>query len=806
MIESLWFDVRDALRGIRHNPLFACGVAGTIGIGLGFLCSAFTVVNGYFLKPFDVRDPHALYELSWDSATVRRHAFDIDEVRTLREEKAVFADVIGFAALRITYDDAPFWGQVVTGNYFTMLGIEPFLGRFIREDDAPRAGERPVVVLSHDAWSARFAADPSIAGREIRLGRGSYTVIGVAAAGFGGFDDAPIGFWVPATMARDFPTRDPYAVERPKTLLVLARLRDGVKTDSATAWFDLWVRQRFSTAPGEERPALARVESRATRLPLTGRTLTMFTTVLAAFGLVLLIACANVANMMLARGVGRQREIAVRLSLGARRTRIVRQLLVESIVLAGPAAVVAIGLTWLTSRVVPAAIVRTWPSGLPPVQGMIAPMDADFRVSVFLVVMAVVAAVLFGLVPALQTTRTSLTRASRGEFGESVRMSRVRNGLVVAQVAACALFLVTALGILAELRELASVDTGLDLDHVTDLRVPVEHRTRMIERLLGDSRVEAIAATWRPPLYGPLRSVVVTPAGSNEVITAGFTVVSPNYFEIFRLPLVGGRLFTHEESVARADVALVSEATARRFWRGRDAIGQVIQLSAANRGNREASGLTHQQVVVVGIVQDAINGSLGAGIDSTCIYFPTHLAAPGELALLVRGRSTMRELGDAVADATAAVREDASFPIYPLRQIVGVQIWALQAFSSVVMVLAVIALVLALSGTYGVVAYVVMQRTREFGIRMALGATAAGIVRSVVKGALRLGAIGTCIGFALAAAMWSVLASVIEILPRFGVVPFLLGAVVVLIATGLAASVPSLRAARVDPAAALRSE
>ena len=806
MVESLLIDVRDAARGIRRNPLFACGVAGTIGLGLGFLCSAFTVINGYLLKPFDVRDPHALYELSWDSATARRHAFDIDEIQALRAEKRVFTDVIGFAALQITYDDAPMWGQVVTGNYFSMLGIEPFLGRYIREDDAQRVGERPVVVLSHDAWNARFGADPSIVGREIKMGRGLYTVIGVAPLGFTGFDEAPIGFWVPATMARDFPTRDPYGVQRPKTLLAVARLGSGIDADAATAWFDVWVRQRFSAAAPEDRPTLARVESRATRIPLTGRTLTLFTTILAAFGLVLLIACANVANMMLARGVGRQREIAVRLSLGARRGRIVQQLLVESVLLAAPAAIVALGLTWLTSRIVPAAILRTWPSGLPPVQGMLAPMGADIRVSVFLVVMAFAAAVLFGLFPALQSSRTSLTRASRGEFGESVRVSRVRNGLVIAQVAACALFLVTALGVLGELRTLSSVETGLDLEPVGDLRVPAEHRSPMVERLLADPRVEGIAATWRPPLYGPLRTVVVTHAGSGEAITAGFTVVSPNYFELFRLPLVRGRLFSREEAEARADVAIVSEATAARFWPGQDPIGQVIHLSEANRTNPGARGLRHTQAEVIGVAKDAINGAVTAGIDQTCIYFPTHLGVAGELALLVRARSTMRELHTAVTDATAAVREDAAFPMYPMRQIVGLQIWALQAFSSVVMVLAAIALVLAVSGTYGVVAYLVMQRAREFGIRMALGATAAGIVRAVVQGALRLGAIGTAIGFVLAMGMWSVVASVIEILPMFGFAPFAAGAGVVFVATLLAASVPSLRAARVDPAAALRAE
>jgi macrolide transport system ATP-binding/permease protein len=806
MIESLLIDVRDAVRGMRRNPLFASGVAGTIGVGLGFLCSAFTVINGYLLKPFEIRDPHAIYELSWDSSNVRRHAFSIDEIQALRADLSVFSDVLGFSMFQITHDDAPLWGQVVTGNYFTALGIDPFLGRFLREDDAARPGERPVVVLAHETWTARFGADPSIIGRELRMGRGQYTVIGVAQQGFNGFDEAPIGFWVPVTMAEDFPTRNPYGPERPHMLLALARLKDDITPQAATAWFDVWVRQRMSALPVEDRPTLARVESRATRIPLTGRTLTLFSSILVAFALVLLIACANVANMMLARGVGRQREIAVRLSLGAKRSRIVRQLFVESVLLAGPAALVALGLVWATSRVVPALILNTWPSGLPPVRGMLAPMEPDIRVSVFLVLGAVAAAVFFGLLPAMHTSRTSLTRATRGEFGEGVRASRLRNGLVIAQVAACAVFLVIALGVLGELRRITDVDTRLDIDYVGDLRVPNEHRAAVAERLLRDPRVEGIAITWRPPLYGPLRNVLVTPAGSAEVITAGFTVVSPEFFDLFKLPLVRGRLFTRAEAMARADVAIISEATAARFWPDRDALGQEIALDQGNRNLPGTRGLGHTQVRVIGIARDAINGSLAAGFDPTCIYFPTHITAPDGVAMLVRARTDMRELRAAVADVTAAVREDAAFPIYPMRSIVGVQIWALQAFSSVVMLLGVIALVLAISGTYGVIAYLVMQRTREFGIRMALGASAAGIMRAVVRGALVLSAIGAAIGSALALGLFAVFAAVIEILPMFGVAPFVLATAVVLLATALAASVPSLRAARIDPAAALRAE
>jgi putative ABC transport system permease protein len=806
MVESLRVDLRDALRGLRRNPLFAATVAGTIGLGLGFLCSAFTVINGYLLKPYDVRDPFGLYELGWDTVAARRLSYTIEDVAALRTTSEVFSDVMAFSAFQMAREDGPMYVQIVTGNYFAALGVRPFLGRMLVEDDARRDGERAVVVLSHDAWDARFGADPAIVGKTIAFGRSEFVVVGVAQPGFASFGDAAVGAWFPLTMARALPVRNPYAPERPRMLTVLARARDGVSQKAAAAWFDVWLKRRFAAATADDRPTLTHVESRATRIPITGTTLTLFTAILSAFALVLLIACANVANMMLARGVGRQREIAVRLSLGARRARIVRQLLVESAVLAGPAGIVALGLTWATSRVVPLLILRTWPEGLPPVQGMMAPMDPDMRVSAFLVLGAFAAAALFGLLPAIYASRTSLTRASRGEFGETVRASRVRNALVIAQVAACAVFLVTALGVLGELRRLSSIDTGLAIDPVGDLRVPPEHRAAIVQRLLGDPRIERISATWRPPLYGPLRRIFVSPAGSDETVVAGFTVISPEYFDLFRVPIVRGRAFTRDEGAARADVAVISEATAARFWPGRDALGETIYISDANQRLPGTRGLRHKQVEVIGIAKDVISGAVATGIDPSSIYFPGPLVAADMTALLVRGRSTMSELRRAVTEAASAVGDGAAFPMYPMRQIVGLQLWALQAYSSVVLLLGTVALALAVSGTYGVVAYLVMQRTREFGIRMALGATVGGIARSVVKSAMWLGATGTAIGSVIAIGFGYLLVSVIEILPPPAATSFFLAAAVVFIATALAAAVPSLRAARVDPAAALRSE
>jgi len=265
----------------------------------------------------------------------------------------VFEDVLASGNVQLSGDRLPLYGQFVTGNYFAALGIRPFVGRLLEEADAVRSGERAVAVLSHDAWTARFGADPNIVGRSIRLGRLQFTVVGVAQPRFTGFSDAPIGFWVPVTMAVALPVRDPYGADRPPVLTVLGRTRAGVHETQAATWFDLWARQRFAGAAADDRVTLSRVESRATRIPLNGRTLSLFLAIEAAFAMVLLMACANVGNLMLARGITRQREIAVRLSVGASRARIIRQLSIESLLLAVPAGAVGYALALVTARVIP---------------------------------------------------------------------------------------------------------------------------------------------------------------------------------------------------------------------------------------------------------------------------------------------------------------------------------------------------------------------------------------------------------------------------------------------------------------------
>ncbi len=407
---------------------------------------------------------------------------------------------------------------------------------------------------------------------------------------------------------------------------------------------------------------------------------------------------------------------------------------------------------------------------------------------------------LVGLNPAVQATRTSLAQVSRGAVGPDARVSRLRTVLVAVQIAACVMFLVGATGLVDESRRLANAETGLQYEQVLDVRVAEHVRAAVVDRLVSDGTIEGVAAAWRPPLAGPLSRLRVVPANGVEH-SAGFAVVSPEYFDVFGIS-VRGRVFTRDEADRNAAVVVVSAATARRFWPGQDPIGQTLDIFPSNDSRPRPS---HTRVRVAGVAEDVVSGPIIDGADTTCVYFPTAVSVPGEVSLLVRAR-TIAAATRSISAAVRAADPDATFRVYGMRDMVGLQVWAFQAFSAAAALLGTVGLLLAFSGTYAVVAFLVTQRTREFGIRMALGATVRRIVAGVLHGALRIAAAGSAVGLIAAAALAQVSDAAIEMMPTFGPRPYVVAAAVVIVATMAAALVPSLRTSRIDPAAALRAE
>jgi predicted permease len=811
-LESLILDIRYALRGIRRSPLFAGSVAATIGLGLGVLCSGFTILNGYLLRPIDLPDARSLYALSWDTTSVTRHGFRLADVEALRDEAPFFAGVAASADAVIMQDGVAKRGRLVSGNYFQVLRGSMQLGRTLTTADAPAPGGAAVVVISDGLWRVQFGADPRIIGKEIVLRQGRFQVVGVAPPGFGFSEDIGTSFWAPLTMARAFGVADPWSGSGEYLLSVIVRLHDRSADPQVRAWFDTWARQRFPESTNEA-PVAVRVEPKGDRIQLNRLTVTLLLLLVSAFGLVLLVACANVTNLMLARGFGRQREIAVRLSLGARRARVVRQLVIEGLVLGVPAALGGLALTSVTARAFPVLLAGSFPVGVVPIKEIMMPIDPDVRVISVLCSAAVVAAVFVSLVPALRVTRANLVRASKGEAALDTRGSRLRTGLVALQIGACVLFIVAATGLIDESKRLANPRSGLSYELVSNVNVPQRMRAAVAARVASDPAVELVAASWRPPMGGPLRLVDVVATQSRIERAAGFVVVSPEYFPVFGIRITRGRAFTKQEADAAAPVAVVSEATARTLWPGLDPLGQMLQLVPPRRSARGPAGSVPEQrlpdyasVRIIGVAEDVTNGLATNGIDTSCVYFATGFGAPGDLSLLVRARRDTAAVQAAVTAAVTAIDPNASFQAISMREILGFLVWAFQAFSVTASLLGVIGLVLAFSGTYAVVSFLLAQRTREFGIRMAIGASVRQIVAGMMGETMRTASIGLGVGLLVAFALARAFGGVVPIIPSFAARTYLLGAIVVLAATATAALLPSLRVGRINPSNALRAE
>jgi predicted permease len=608
-------------------------------------------------------------------------------------------------------------------------------------------------------------------------------------------------------MAGAFAGIDPWSDRHARSLKVVGRLRPEVTAASMRAWFDVWLRQRIP--PGTKAAlVVVRVDSLATRVVLEGATLGLFVFLMSVFGLVLLVASANVTNLMLARAIARQPEIAVRLALGASRWRVARQLIVESLMLAVPAAAAGLGLIMLTVRVFPVAILATFPTGFGSVEDLLVPLDPDWRVMAFLAASAVASAVLITLAPAGRLSGMRLTQASRGQASSDVHGSRLRSGLVAMQIAACALFLIIAGGLVDESSRLANPLPGISYDRVSVIRIAPEVRDRIATRLVTSGAVQDIAYTSKPPgLGGGLPLARMTTSATNAVENAGYALVSPQFFTLFDIPVVRGRAFTSAEAASSAAVVLVSRATASALWPGLDPIGQTLDVATLPEVRADRR-LPRGAVRVIGVTEDIANGALtDAAVDARCVYFPADGRTVPDLTMLVR--TPVDDVAALTSAVTAAVRElapDVPFQVTRMQTLLGLAVWLFEAFSVGASLLGVVALLFAYSGTHAVVSFMVAQRTREFGVRMALGASAAQIVSGMLTETSRLAAAGAAVGLAIAAGLLRLLSGTNPIVPHFGPRPFLVGVAVVLVATTVAALLPLRDAARIDPAQALRSE
>jgi predicted permease len=802
-LERLGQDARYAWRSFRRAPAFALTVVGTIALALGLNTMAFTIFDAYVLRPVPVRDPTSLYQIAWSDRAGKSHAFSWPEYQALRSDQSALEESFAFRFLFTRIDSAPAFGQLVTGNYFSMLGVGAALGRTLVRSDASGPGDAtPIVVLSHDAWTSRFGADSSIVGKTIHIRGHALEVVGVIAPGFAGLGDVPIDFWVPLSLNDALFTGDSvFGDDAHESIAVIGRLRPGVAAGQAEAWLVSWLRARHGDAREPDRPATARLISRATGIELSPQFALFFAPIATAFVLVLLIACANVANMMLARGLARQPEIGIRLSLGAARSRVLTQLLTEALLLAVPGALAGFALSRFTIGAGVRLLFATIPTELAPYMRIV-PLEPDGRVFLFMLLASLASALLFGLAPALQATRPNIVQATRGDFESGYRPSRLRNGLVIGQVTVCVLLLICAGILLRGVGRLQRVDVGMSTHGVLRLDVD-EHpgaRERMLAVLRAQTEVRTLAAASSPP-FGGRYPVAVGRTTSNDARPLFYNFVSSAYFDLLEMPLVRGRRFSADEEREGAPVVIVSEGTARALWPGRNPIGEQLRLASESGGPGLA---TRRDARVVGVVPDVALGTIIDPFDAPVAYYPNAPERPG-MALLARvtgePETTMRRLDATLAQlAPAAVEDIHTLDVYMIGAV-----YPFRAAYWIAGALGAIALLLTVTGVYGVLSYVVAQRRKELGIRVALGAAGSAIVGLVLRSSLRLCAIGLAAGVVLALGVARLFAANIVRLGTFEPAAFVGGALLVLLSCLAAAYAPARRAGRADPMEALRA-
>lgn len=834
-MENLLQDIRFGLRTLGKNPGFTLVAILTLALGIGANAAIFSLTDQVLLRLLPVERPRELVVLSSPGVGHGRIWSDIEGgpsfsypmYKDLRDRNEVFTGLLARYHLQVNVagegQSQLAEGELVTGNYFQVLGVRPFLGRVLTVQDETAPGANPVTVLSYGYWTRHFGSDPNILNKQLAVNGNSLTVVGVARPGFAGVQVGQIpDLFIPITMkAQMTPNWDGLADRNDHWVTMLGRLKPGVSAEKAQA----------GLAPVYR----ALMEGDATALKLSARDQQEFVNrklvlgtgshgrpvlqhdagqpllvLMAMVGLVLLIACANLAGLLIARGEGRQREIALRLALGAGRVRLVRQLMTESLILAlaGGAAGLALA-SWTLSVIVNSIPEDQGASGLTS--------QLDYRVLIFACVVSVVTGVLFGLVPAIRATHTDLQSVLKDQ-GVNVSGGRtnvrVRKFLLTSQIALTAVLL-SAAGLFAHsLLNLKTQDLGVRPDHVLEFSISPElnrytppqtialaDRIRKSMGLLPG--VRSASESEIPMLANSNSSSNVTVQGYNaqedEDMNVDQNFVGPNFLATMGIPLLNGREFSEADSGTSPKVAIINEAMARRFFAGRNPIG----LRFGFGGGKDVKLDTE----IVGIVKDSKNTDVKQAAHPFAFLPYSQSEQAGNATFYVRTNQDPVALTATVRNLIAGF--DANLPVYGVKTLTA-QVDEIMFTDRLVTIfslcLGLLASLLAAVGLYGVMAYVVARRTREIGIRMALGATQQNVAWMILREILGMLAAGLCVGLIAAYGIGKVVESLLFGVKASDPAVFVLAAVLLAAVALLAGWLPSRKAANVDPMVALRYE
>jgi predicted permease len=812
-VSTLLSDIRYSIRSLLKNPGLTTAAILSLGLGIGANTTIFTWVQSVLFRPIPLAaDPGTIRIAALENREGQSRSWSYPNYQDFRD-RATLIDIVGQDDLsfNVAVDETAerAYGGMVSGNFFQVMGLRAAAGRLFTPQDDVTPGAHPVAVISYAYWQRRFSGDPGVVGKQITINNTPITIIGVAPRGFiGSFLGVSSAVWVPMAMQREMTGGDRLQQRGNGWMQTMVRLKPGVSQEQAQA-----EATSIMTQLAAEHPQIN--DGRRLRILQTWQApfgaATVLTPILAVLSilvaLVLIIACANVANLLLSKAVGRRREIAVRLSLGASRTRLVRQLLTESLILSFIAGSLGVVMAYWTMDLIMAFA--------PPVD---MPLDLGLRMDLltlmFAVAVSAVTGILFGLAPALQASNAKTINALKeeGRTGSGGRATgRLRNALVVAQVAVCLVLLVGATLFLRSFIAAQAISPGFDADRLVTASMDMfpsgytgerhlDFQRRAVEAVRALPAVQSAAFGSRIPLgFGGNNSSLVSIDGyvprENEEVVVNYITVGPGYFETLGIPVRQGREFTDADTAKAPWTIVINEAMARRYWQDGTALGRIVRFG----------GQTPAEVV--GIVGDSKYNAIN------------ERPVPQMFLSLIRNQSSTLRLfvrtggdpGPLVAEVRNAIRAiDPNLPIYDARTLTEHMqgaVFAQRMAADLLGAMGVLALLLAAIGLYGVMAYAVSQRTQEMGIRLALGASPSALLGMVVGQGMKLTSLGLVIGLVLALGAFGSIGAVRTLLPgispldpiTFVLVPLGLAAIAF-----LATFIPARRAGRVDPVVALR--